>query len=98
MLIDAVKAHEGKLEYLYVDIDQHQNIAQLLRVSNLDFYESSSTLPFSLTIDPTRPRRILGSRWSACGPVFGRAERIRQNREVHRQGLRGDEAARSREA
>ena len=27
MLIDAVKAHEGKIEYLYVDIDLHQNIA-----------------------------------------------------------------------
>jgi len=26
-LIDAVKAHEGKIEYLYVDIDDHQNIA-----------------------------------------------------------------------
>ena len=23
MLIDAVKAHEGKIEYLYVDIDEH---------------------------------------------------------------------------
>ena len=23
MLIDAVKAHEGKIEYLYVDIDAH---------------------------------------------------------------------------
>ena len=34
MLIDAVKQHDGKLEYLYVDIDEHQNIAQLLRVSN----------------------------------------------------------------
>ena len=32
-LIDAVKKHEGKIEYLYVDIDEHQNIAQLLRVS-----------------------------------------------------------------
>ena len=36
MLIDAVKQHDGKLEYLYVDIDEHQNIAQLLRVSNED--------------------------------------------------------------
>ena len=34
MLIDAVKAHDGKIEYLYVDIDEHKNIAQLLRVSH----------------------------------------------------------------
>ena len=33
MLIDAVKEHDGKLEYLYIDIDKHQNIAQMLRVS-----------------------------------------------------------------
>ena len=33
MLIDAVKQHEGKLEYLYVDIDKHKNIAEMLRVS-----------------------------------------------------------------
>ena len=33
MLIDAVKAKEGKIDYLYVDIDEHKNIAQLLRVS-----------------------------------------------------------------
>ena len=32
MLIDAVKAHDGKIEYLYVDIDQNQNIAQMLKV------------------------------------------------------------------
>lgn len=27
MLIDAVKTHEGKVEYLYIDIDEHQSIA-----------------------------------------------------------------------
>ena len=33
MLIDAVKEKEGKLEYLYIDIDKHQSIAQMLQVS-----------------------------------------------------------------
>ena len=27
MLIDAVKAQEGKIEYLYVDIDEHKDLA-----------------------------------------------------------------------
>ena len=57
MLIDAVKAHEGKLEYLYVDIDQHQNIAQLLRVSTLVFLHGS-VLTIRLLTDLTRPCRI----------------------------------------
>lgn len=35
MLIDAVKQHDGKLEYLYVDIDEHQNIAQLLKIQHV---------------------------------------------------------------
>ena len=34
MLIDAVKELEGKIEYLYVDIDKHKKIAELLRVSD----------------------------------------------------------------
>ena len=34
MLIDAVKEQEGKIEYLYVDIDKHKKIAELLRVSD----------------------------------------------------------------
>ena len=34
MLVEAVKAKEGKVEYLYVDIDKHPKIAQTLRVSN----------------------------------------------------------------
>lgn len=35
MLIDAVKAKEGKIEYLYVDIDEHQSIAQMLRIQHV---------------------------------------------------------------
>lgn len=60
MLIEAVKAHEGKLEYLYVDIDQHQNIAQLLRVSTLVFLHGSA-LTIPLLTDLTRPCRISGA-------------------------------------
>ena len=53
MLIDAVKEMEGKIEYLYVDIDKHQKIAELLRVSNsrlvLIFYLDRSQV-FQLSI------------------------------------------------
>jgi thioredoxin-like negative regulator of GroEL len=42
MLIDAVKAHDGKLEYLYVDIDENPKIAQLLRVSSILHYQNPS--------------------------------------------------------
>ena len=35
MLVEAVKEKEGKIEYLYVDIDKHQKVAELLRVSEL---------------------------------------------------------------
>jgi len=35
MLIDAVKAHDGKLEYLYVDIDTNPKIAELLRIQHV---------------------------------------------------------------
>ena len=35
MLIDAVKEHDGKLEYLYIDIDEQKEIAQSLKVSPL---------------------------------------------------------------
>ena len=33
MLIDAVKAQGGKVEYLYVDVDEQKSIAQMLQVS-----------------------------------------------------------------
>ena len=36
MLIDAVKAHGGKLEFLFVDIDENPQIAQMLRVSQVN--------------------------------------------------------------
>lgn len=32
-LIEAVKQHEGKVSFMYVDIDEHSNIAQMLEVS-----------------------------------------------------------------
>ena len=35
MLIDAVKEHDGKLEYLYVDIDEHQSVAQMLKIQHV---------------------------------------------------------------
>merc|ERR1719382_1524643 len=35
MLIDACKAHDGKMEYLYVDIDEHKQIAQMLRIQHV---------------------------------------------------------------
>ena len=35
MLIDAVIALGGKIELLYVDMDEHQEIAQMLRVNSV---------------------------------------------------------------
>lgn len=35
MLTEAVKAREGKIEYLYVDIDKHPKIAELLRIQHV---------------------------------------------------------------
>jgi len=35
MLIDAVKEHDGKMEYLYIDIDEHQSIAQMLKIQHV---------------------------------------------------------------
>jgi len=33
MLLDVVKEHKGKVEYLYIDIDDHKELAQMLQVS-----------------------------------------------------------------
>ena len=33
-LLDAVKAEKGKVEFLYIDVDAHQGIAQMLQVSS----------------------------------------------------------------
>ncbi len=58
MLIDAVKAHDGKLEYLYVDIDTNPKIAELLRVSLFHF-----RLIFAIDVDSTCACGVLGPRW-----------------------------------
>ena len=65
MLIDAVKGHDGKLEYLYVDIDENPTIAQMLKVSSFSPLCISHSLTYLLTIpcslafsDPTCASRV----------------------------------------
>lgn len=35
MLVDAIKELDGKIELLYVDIDEHEEIAQMLQVRSV---------------------------------------------------------------
>ncbi len=34
-LLDAVKEHNGAVEYLYVDVDKHSEIAQMLQIQSI---------------------------------------------------------------
>ena len=54
MLIEAVQEREGKIEYLYVDIDKHQKIAELLRVSHVTMLWLLLILLFCLGVDLKR--------------------------------------------
>ena len=51
ILLDAVKKHGGKVSYLYVDVDQHQDIAQMLQVQSIPicFMVANGNLVDSLT-------------------------------------------------
>ena len=33
--MDAVKGHNGAVEYMYVDVDKHPEIAQMLQISSI---------------------------------------------------------------
>jgi len=35
ILLDIVKAHKGAIDYLYVDIDQHKELAQALKIQSV---------------------------------------------------------------